>query len=93
MPAIREKAQWAINRMNRHCSFVERIVAYSLLIKQYIKDPVEKELAFDATNTMPAMREKSQLATRWMNRDCSFAERIVAFAAVEGVLIQRAMGP
>merc|ERR1711865_554539 len=59
---------------------------YSLLIEQYIKDPAEKEQIFDAIHTMPAVRDKAQWAVQWMQRDNSFAERIVAFAAVEGIL-------
>merc|ERR1719281_555766 len=59
---------------------------YSLLIEQYIRDPAEKEKVFDAIHTMPAVRDKAQWAMQWMNTENSFAERIVAFAAVEGVL-------
>jgi ribonucleotide reductase beta subunit family protein with ferritin-like domain len=59
---------------------------YSLLIEQYVKDPVEKDKVFNAITTMPAVHEKAQWAVQWMNRESSFAERIVAFAAVEGVL-------
>merc|ERR1711879_179641 len=59
---------------------------YSLLIEQYIRDPAEKDAVFDATHTMPPVREKAEWAIQWMNRDNSFAERIVAFAAVEGIL-------
>jgi len=59
---------------------------YSLLIEQYIRDPAEKEMVFDAIHTMPAVREKAQWAIQWMNRENSFAERLVAFAAVEGIL-------
>jgi len=59
---------------------------YSLLIEQYIKDPVEKEKVFDAMHTMPPVLEKAQWALGWMNNDNSFAERLVAFAAVEGIL-------
>jgi len=59
---------------------------YSLLIEQYIRDPVEKDAIFDAIHTMPAVSEKAKWAVQWMNDDNSFAERIVAFAAVEGVL-------
>merc|ERR1719199_709197 len=59
---------------------------YSLLIEQYIRDSAEKETIFDAINTMPAVREKAAWALQWMNRESSFAERVVAFAAVEGVL-------
>jgi ribonucleoside-diphosphate reductase subunit M2 len=59
---------------------------YSLLIEQYIRDPVEKEQVFHAIETMPAVQEKASWAIQWMNKESSFAERIVAFAAVEGVL-------
>jgi len=59
---------------------------YSLLIEQYIRDPVEKEQVFDAIHTMPAVQEKAQWAIQWMQKQNSFAERIVAFAAVEGIL-------
>merc|ERR1711975_43185 len=59
---------------------------YSLLIEQYIRDPSEKDRIFDAIHTMPAVSEKAQWAVRWMQRDNSFAERVVAFAAVEGIL-------
>jgi len=59
---------------------------YSLLIEQYIKDPVEKDEVFNAIQTMPAVEAKARWAVQWMNRENSFAERIVAFACVEGVL-------
>jgi len=59
---------------------------YSLLIAQYIKDPSEKAKIFDAIHTMPAVGEKAQWAVQWMQKDNSFAERVVAFAAVEGIL-------
>merc|ERR1711915_319553 len=59
---------------------------YSLLIEQYIRDPTEKDKVLNAIHTMPAVREKAQWAVQWMNDENSFAERIVAFAAVEGIL-------
>merc|ERR1712203_101992 len=59
---------------------------YSLLIEQYIRDPAEKEQVFDAIHTMPPVQQKAQWAVQWMNNENSFAERIVAFAAVEGIL-------
>merc|ERR1719220_2577811 len=59
---------------------------YSLLIEQYVRDPAEQEEVFNAIETMPAVREKAQWAVQWMNNENSFAERLVAFAAVEGVL-------
>merc|ERR1711979_45446 len=59
---------------------------YSLLIEQYVRDPTEKAKVFDAIHTMPAVERKAQWAIQWMNGENSFAERIVAFAAVEGIL-------
>merc|ERR1712087_452104 len=46
----------------------------------------EQEQVFNAIATMPAVNEKAQWAIQWMNTENSFAERLVAFAAVEGVL-------
>merc|ERR1712061_221736 len=59
---------------------------YSLLIEEYVRDPTEKAKVFDAIHTMPAVKEKAEWAVQWMQRQNSFAERIVAFAAVEGIL-------
>merc|ERR1719413_338116 len=59
---------------------------YSLLIEQYIRDPVEKDQVFDAIHTMPAVEEMAKWAVQWMNEENSFAERILAFACVEGIL-------
>jgi len=59
---------------------------YSLLIEQYIKEPSEKEAIFDAIHTMPAVSDKAAWAVQWMQKENSFAERVVAFAAVEGIL-------
>merc|ERR1711865_1156333 len=59
---------------------------YSLLIEQYIKEPAEKEMIFDAIHTMPAVQQKAEWAVQWMQKDNSFAERVIAFAAVEGIL-------
>jgi len=59
---------------------------YSLLIEQYIKDPKEKAQVFDAIHTMEPIQEKAEWAISWMQRENCFAERIMAFAAVEGIL-------
>merc|ERR1719172_32225 len=59
---------------------------YSLLIEQYIREPSEKERIFDAIHTMPAVTEKAQWAVQWMQKENSFAERVIAFVAVEGIL-------
>lgn len=59
---------------------------YSLLIDAYVKDPRERTQLFDAIDTNPTVRAKAQWALRWIESpEASFAERLVAFAAVEGV--------
>jgi len=59
---------------------------YSLLIEQYVRDPAERERIFNAIETMPAVQEKAQWAVQWMNGENCFAERLMAFACVEGIL-------
>jgi len=59
---------------------------YSLLIDTYIRDGNEKEKLFNAIETIPAVKKKAEWALRWINADnASFAERIIAFASVEGI--------
>jgi ribonucleotide reductase beta subunit family protein with ferritin-like domain len=58
---------------------------YSLLIDTYIKDPNEKAHLFQAVTSIDVVREKAQWAMKWMNREKTFHERLVAFAAVEGI--------
>jgi ribonucleoside-diphosphate reductase beta chain len=57
---------------------------YSLLIDSLIKDPEERDRLFHAIENFPAIKKKADWALRWINSD-SFAERLVAFAAVEGI--------
>ena len=57
---------------------------YALLIDTYIKDPKEKNRLFHAIETVPAVQKKAEWALRWIDNG-SFAERLVAFAAVEGI--------
>ena len=57
---------------------------YALLIDSYIKDPQEKDRLFHAVDTIPCVRRKAEWALRWIDKG-SFAERLVAFAAVEGI--------
>ncbi len=57
---------------------------YSLLIDTYIKDPKEKDFCLNAIDTMPCVKKKADWAIRWIENG-SFAERIIAFAAVEGI--------
>lgn len=57
---------------------------YSLLIDTYVKDPVEKDRLLHALDTVPAVTRKGEWALRWINSE-NFAERLIAFAAVEGI--------
>ena len=58
---------------------------YSLLIDTYVKDPKEKEHLFNALETVPCVRKKADWALRWIDNSSRFAERLVAFAVVEGI--------
>ncbi|KAI5189590.1 ribonucleoside-diphosphate reductase subunit M2 [Nematocida sp. AWRm77] len=59
---------------------------YSLLIDTYVKDPEEKTFLFQAIETIPVIKKKANWALRWISdRNASFAERLVAFACVEGI--------
>ena len=57
---------------------------YSLLIDTYINDNKEKDRLFNAIETIPAVQKKAEWAIKWIESD-SFAERLIAFAAVEGI--------
>lgn len=57
---------------------------YSLLIDTYIKDEVEKNKLFHAIDNFPSIMKKADWALKWISSD-SFAERLIAFAAVEGI--------
>ena len=57
---------------------------YSLLIDTYIKNTAEKKHLFNAIDTMDCVKKKADWALRWIDKG-SYAERLVAFAAVEGI--------
>jgi ribonucleoside-diphosphate reductase beta chain len=57
---------------------------YSLLIDTYVKDEAEKTNCFMLLKHFPAIKEKADWALKWIESD-SFAERLIAFAAVEGI--------
>ena len=59
---------------------------YSLLIDAYVREPAERDRLFNALETVPAVKRKADWALKWTNSDsASFAERIVAYACVEGI--------
>jgi ribonucleoside-diphosphate reductase beta chain len=57
---------------------------YSLLIDSYIKDKEEQNKLFNAIDNIPAIKKKADWAIKWIESD-SFVDRLVAFAAVEGI--------
>jgi ribonucleoside-diphosphate reductase beta chain len=64
---------------------------YSLLIDTYFKDPKEKHEAFHAIQYTPCIKKKADWCFRWINdNDASFAQRLLAFAIVEGVFFSGA---
>jgi len=62
---------------------------YSLLIDTYVKDDAEKDRLFNAIEVFPAIKKKADWALKWIESD-SFAERLIAFAAVEGIFFSGA---
>jgi len=59
---------------------------YSLLIDTYIKDREERNKLFNAIENFPAIKKKADWALKWISsKNATYAERIVAFASVEGI--------
>lgn len=59
---------------------------YSLLIDTYVKDPKERDFLFNAIETLPCVKKKADWAMNWIgDKNATFGERIIAFAAVEGI--------
>ena len=58
---------------------------YSLLIDTYIQDTQEKMFLFKAIENIPSVTEKAEWALRWIGSDTTYAERLVAFACIEGI--------
>ena len=63
---------------------------YCLLIDTYISDAKERDFLFSAHHTVPSVRRKASWAQRYIGSPSSFAERLVAFAAVEGIFFSGA---
>ncbi|KAF3769975.1 small subunit of ribonucleotide reductase [Cryphonectria parasitica EP155] len=64
---------------------------YSLLIDTYIKEPAQRTYLFNAIETIPCIRKKAEWALRWIaDRESTYAQRLVAFAAVEGIFFSGA---
>ncbi|TRY84365.1 hypothetical protein DNTS_025455 [Danionella cerebrum] len=59
---------------------------YSMLINTYIRDLKERDYLFNAIQTMPCVKRKADWALQWISdTNSTFGERLVAFAAVEGI--------
>lgn len=58
---------------------------YGLLIDTYIKDAKQKSYLLNAISNIPCIKKKADWAMKWINGNESFAERLVAFAAIEGI--------
>jgi len=58
---------------------------YSLLLDTYIQDGAEKNKLFHAIDTISSIQQKANWALKWIKSSDSFAERLIAFAAVEGI--------
>jgi ribonucleotide reductase beta subunit family protein with ferritin-like domain len=58
---------------------------YSMLIDIFVKDPTEKNKLFNALDEMPCVQSKAAWAYKWIDSDARFAQRLIAFAIVEGI--------
>jgi len=63
---------------------------YSLLIDTYIKNKNKKDELFHALDNFECIKKKADWAMKWINQEDSFAERLVAFASVEGIFFSGA---
>jgi ribonucleotide reductase beta subunit family protein with ferritin-like domain len=58
---------------------------YSLMIDKLVEDKSEKDGLFRAIETVPAVKRKAEWALEWMKSSAPFAQRLVAFACMEGI--------
>ena len=63
---------------------------YSLLIKAFVQDPIEQEKGLDSINNYPAIGDIAEWAMQWMDTSLPLAERVVAFACIEGIIFSSA---
>ncbi|PSN66326.1 ribonucleoside-diphosphate reductase-like protein subunit M2 [Corynespora cassiicola Philippines] len=64
---------------------------YSLLIDTYISEPKQRTYLFNAIDNIPCIRKKADWALRWISdKNSTFANRLIAFAAVEGIFFSGA---
>jgi len=58
---------------------------YSLMIDKLVRDPEEASMLLTSIQNVPAIKEKADWALQWIGNDAPFAQRLVAFACVEGI--------
>jgi ribonucleotide reductase beta subunit family protein with ferritin-like domain len=58
---------------------------YSILIDTLVQDNDEKTFLFQAINNIPSVKQKADWAIKWIESSESYAERLIAFAAIEGI--------
>ncbi|MCK9467710.1 MAG: ribonucleotide-diphosphate reductase subunit beta [Candidatus Absconditabacterales bacterium] len=58
---------------------------YSMLIDTYVVETIEKDTLFKAIENIDSIKKKAEWAFRWIDSEATFAKRLVAFAAVEGI--------
>ena len=58
---------------------------YSILIDTLCQDADEKDFLFKAISNIPSVKEKAEWAIKWIDSTDCFAERLIAFAAIEGI--------
>ena len=58
---------------------------YSLLIDKFINDKKKKDHLFNAMNSIQCIKNKTTWSIKWMNKECAFVQRLVAFACIEGI--------
>lgn len=58
---------------------------YSLLIDSFVRDSDEKNRLFNAIELVPCVKKKAEWALKYMEGEENFPQRLVAFAAVEGI--------
>jgi len=58
---------------------------YSLMINKLIRDPEEEGLLLNAVQYVPSVKRKAEWALKWLDKSLPFADRLIAFACVEGI--------
>ena len=88
---LENEPTYCFNEPKKHAGIFNGVLTcqsemYSLLIDTYIKDSAEKTTLFEATKNYPCIAKKANWGKKWLgdNRS-SFASRLVAFAAIEGI--------